>query len=220
MPLKATSELSPQACKSTDSTNAILRAAIELIAAEGAKASIMSIAQRSGFSHGLVMARFGSKAGLIRAVTREVQVRFQKRVAAGHGGAGGIAALKATVNAVFSDDQSDPIGGAFFVLLGEAVGPDKTIRKAFVKADQAYRTYIERMIMEAQSRAEIDKKVNPAALSALIVGMLRGVLFQTKVNPDGLDRKATRLETLALLERLRPVSAETAAPVKRRAARK
>ncbi len=199
MPAAQPSAVSKQSARAAESTEAILNAAIELVAAEGAKASIHAIAKRAGFSHGLVMARFGSKAGLIQAVTKQVQKRFLQRVTRDHQMPGGLASLNAAIRSFLAQASTDSASRAFYVLLGEALGSDREIRSAFVAADRAFRTYLERMIVEAQANGEIDAAVRPAVLAALIVGMLRGLALQLRVNSDAFDREAVCVQAIQLV---------------------
>jgi AcrR family transcriptional regulator len=196
----------PQAERSAASTEAMLAAAIELIIEHGARVSLAAIGQRAGFSHGLVLARFGSKAQLIHKVTREVQNRFAANVAAATHNLTGFAALEAAINVFFSETATKSAQGlAFYVLLGEAVGPDAEIREAFVAADKAFRAFIERMLIEAKS--EIDPAVDIGAVAALLVGMLRGVGMQARVNPNAIELERARCAAIDLARRLRAAPA-------------
>lgn len=199
MSFSTSARVNKQSARAAESTEAILTAAIELVATEGAKVSILAIAKRAGFSHGLVMARFGSKAGLIQTVTQSVQKRFLQRVTRDHKMPGGLVSLNSVISSFFAQTQADPASSAFYVLLGEALGTDPAVRSAFVAADKAFRSYIERMIVEGQLNAEISDAVCPVAASALIVGMLRGVAFQLRVNPSAFDREAAKAEALHLI---------------------
>jgi AcrR family transcriptional regulator len=193
-----------QAERSAASTEAMLSAAIELILDQGARVSMMAIGQRSGFSHGLVLARFGSKAGLIKAVTREVQHRFVEGVTSASQGAKGLTSLLGLVDAFFAAlGERSTIGRAFYVLLGESLGPDPHLRAAFVRADEAFRHYVQRMLEEAQATGEVDSSVSAPATAILLVGMLRGVAMQYCVNPAAFETDDVRAQARALVERLR-----------------
>lgn len=217
-----------QAERSAASTEAMLTAAIELILEHGARVTMAAIGHRSGFSHGLVMARFGSKAGLLNAVTREVQHQFVAKVTSASQGATGVDGLLGLVDAFFRRSANGAtVGNAFMALLGEALGPDPAIRHAFVGADEAFRRYVGRMLDEAKALGEIEATVSTHEMSALLVGMLRGVAMQVRVNPEAFDPDALRLEIRSLIERLRcsqapvtsrqgPVSSPVSKPSSRR----
>jgi len=63
--------------RSARSSKRLVQAATELIAKQGYSATtIAQIAQKAGYSHGLVSQRFGSKSELIRMLAREFQSYF------------------------------------------------------------------------------------------------------------------------------------------------
>ena len=75
-----------QSERSAASSRAMLDAAVELMVQKGSRASMMEVGRASGFSHGLVLARFGSKTGLVEAVIRHVQLGFTALVDRAQGG--------------------------------------------------------------------------------------------------------------------------------------
>lgn len=187
--------------QSAASTAAILNAAIELIIEQGGKVSMMAIGRRSGFSHGLVLARFGSKAGLIEAVLREAQRRFAEIVnTATVETKGGMAKLHCLIDAFCGSASTE--GNAFFVLLGESLGPDPRLRVAFIRADETFRRYVQVMLQKAQTLGEIDPSIGTHAMATLLVGMLRGVAIQYCVNPVAFEIEAIRAEAHAFVARL------------------
>lgn len=175
---------------------------MDLIVEGGTRTSMMSVGKRAQYSQTLIISRFRSKSGLIRAVTREVQYQFKQRIAAGLVSKCGLASIKAIIDAMFTMDENDVIGKAFYVLLGEALGADLDIREAFMEADKTYRNYVERMLRIAQANGEIDHNVSPSAIAVLLVGMFRGAVMQWRVNPDAFDREEVRREAHSLLDRL------------------
>ena len=193
-----------QAERSAASTEAMLNAAMELILEQGARVSMMAIGQRSGFSHGLVLARFGSKAGLLDAVAREAQRRFAKAAGAAMGEATGIAKLRCLID-VFLESPS-AVSKAFAILLGESLGPDPQLRAVFVRADEAFRHYVQIILHEARAIGEIDPSIDTQAMAILLVGMLRGVAMQYCVNPKAFEIKDIRTQAHAFLARLLEVT--------------
>ncbi len=193
-----------QAERSSASTEAMLNAAVELILDHGARVSMMAIGQKSGYSHGLVLARFGSKAGLIRAVTQRVQRSFTATIEAAVGEAKGLRRLLGLVDAFFaSTAQGSVAGRAFYVLLGEALGPDPELRAAYLRIDGLFRRFIEGILLEARDLGEIPATVDPTATAALLVGMLRGTGMQFRINDQAFDLSAVHAEARSFIERLR-----------------
>jgi AcrR family transcriptional regulator len=193
--------------RSSLSTEAMLTAAIELVIEHGASVSMMAIGRRAGFSHGLVMARFGSKAGLIRAVTEKVQSEFAAGVNEAIGDAKGFAGLLGVVNAFFAGRAAtSTAGAAFYVLLGESMRNDPELRDAFVRADESFRRFVGRFLRQARDDGELDPSVSIPAAAVLIVGMLRGAAMQGVLNPGVLEAEAVRRQALSFINSLRKIS--------------
>jgi AcrR family transcriptional regulator len=197
--------------RSSLSTEAMLNAAIELVIEHGASVSMMAIGRRSGFSHGLVMARFGSKAGLIRAVTEKVQSEFAAGVNKAIGDATGFAGLLGVVNAFFAARaETSTAAAAFYVLLGESMRNDPDLREAFVRADESFRRFVGRFLRQARDDGELDPSVSIPAAAVLIVGMLRGAAMQGVLNPEVLSADAVRRQALSFVNSLRRRSSRSA----------
>lgn len=170
------------------STAAILEAAVELIGERGSSVSLKDIGEHAGFSHGLVMSRFGSKAELLLEVTKSVQRQFSSDVGKAVGDKRGLGALTAITDSFFAGlARKSKAGGAFYVLLGEALGPQKDLRDIFSKADSTFRNFIAQFLRDAQHTGEIPTHVDIDATAALLVGMLRGSALQLKTNPRAFD---------------------------------
>lgn len=189
-----------QAERSAASSTAILNAAVELFFEEGTRASMSEIGRRSGFSHGLVMARFGSKDGLIVAVSHEIHRRFRVGVFALLEGKRGLGALHAFIDA-YCDSLIRNSGStnAFLVLLGEALSPNHLLREAFAALDHLVRDVVGAMIEEAKADGEICGKVSTEGTAILMFAMLRGLGVQARINPEAVDIDIARKTAHALL---------------------
>ena len=189
-----------QVDRSAASTAAMLDAAIELIIEQGANVSMMAIGQRSGFSHGLVLARFGSKAGLNEAIAREAQRRFAEAVDAATVDAKGVAKLHRLIDIFLQSGLTE--AKAFYVLLGAALGPDPQLRAAFTHADKLFRRYMQVHLQEAQAIGEVDPSIDTQAMATLLVGMLRGVAMQYCINPKAFEIEAVSAQAYDFVSRL------------------
>jgi AcrR family transcriptional regulator len=202
----------PQAQRSAASTEAMLSAAMNLVLEHGSKVSMMAIGQRSGFSHGLVLARFGSKGALIEAMAKEAQRRFAEGVNALSIKASGIAKLDLIIDAYFQPPSTE--AKAFYILLGESLGPDPHLHAAFAQTDDAFRRYIRKTLQEARENGEIDESIDVSAAAFLLVSMFRGAAIQYLVNPAALEMDAIRVHAHEFVARyLRPGSQSPAAPL-------
>lgn len=191
--------------RSTSSTEAMLDAAVKLFARVGSQASMKAIGQEAGFSHGLVLARFGSKAGLISEVSRRIHRHFRDEVDEAAQGSTGLASIRAIVEVFFKRIESgSDEDNAFMVLLAEAQGADKLLRKIYSRSDTGFRLLLETRLREASNRGELTDHVNPEAMAIVIVGMLRGISLQSRLNKDELDLGMAKSQVLLILDSLSP----------------
>src|SRR5215475_6488436 len=114
----------------------MLEAAVKLIERQGSsRTTLAEVGELSGYSYGLVSHRFGSKEGLVRAVTREAQANFARHEMGGREpstGLEGVLALAARyLRAAAAKNRN-----ALYVLIGEALGPVPEIRADMAAADQ------------------------------------------------------------------------------------
>ena len=182
-----------QAERSAASSAAILNAAVELFLEEGTRASMMEIGRRSGFSHGLVMSRFGSKDGLIAAVTYEIHRRFRAEIIEALEEKRGLAALERFIDAYCGSLLGNSLSTkAFFVLLGEALGPNMVVRHAMAELDTVFRDILSAMIEQGKADGHIRSDLPTTAVAVLLVGMLRGIGVQSRVHPGAVDIEACR----------------------------
>jgi len=178
----------------------MLDAAIELIIEHGVNVSMKAIGERAGFSHGLVLARFGSKAGLNEAVAREAQRRFAESVDASEIDAQGMAKLHRSIDIYFQARMT--LTRAFYVLLGASLGPDPQLRAAFAHADKLFRRNMQTTLQEALALGEIDPLIDPHAMATLLVGMLRGVAMQYCLDPKAFEMDAVAAQAHDFVARL------------------
>src|SRR6202161_1653543 len=198
----------PQAQRRELSDQRMIDAAFKLIERQGgSRTTLVEIGDLSGYSPGLVSHRFGAKAALVRAVTERLQHDFAKMLEPALAGLHGMEALVVTaetyLRAAASSDRN-----AMYVLIGEALGPLRGGRGGMAEADQKFRRSVQKLIEEGVPRGEIRRDVEPAAYSALFVGMLRGLVVQHLMKPRALDIDRVCRELVLSVERsLRPADA-------------
>ena len=181
----------------------MLDAATQLIADQGfTRTTIPQIAKKAGYSHGLVNQRFGSKSEMIQILANEFQGYFTfEQLAPAIEGRSGVDALVATIEAyIDAISQSGSLGRAYYELLGESVVLVPEIHEIFVGADVRLRALVEQTIRSAIESDEIPSDVDPPAIAALVVAILRGVSMQWVLNSDGLDLTAVKGEIRRLFE--------------------
>jgi len=184
----------------------MLDAAVNLFARFGSQASLKAIGEQAGFSHGLVLARFGSKAGLISEVSRRIHRHFRNEVDEAAQGSIGLASIRAIVDVFFKRIESgSDEDNAFMVLLAEAQGPDELLRKIYARSDAGFRLLLETRLKEAFDRGELIEHVSPEAMAIVIVGMLRGISLQLRLNGGELDLAAAKSQVFLILDRMSAV---------------
>ena len=186
----------------------MIDAAFKLIERQGgSRTTLVEIGDLSGYSHGLVSHRFGSKAALVRAVTERLQHDFAKMLEPALAGLHGMEALVVTAETYLrSAAASDR--NAMYVLIGEALGPLREIRGEMAEADHKFRKSVQKLIEDGMKTGEIRRDVDPAAYSALFVGTLRGLVVQHLMKPRAFDIDQVCRELILSIERtLRPADA-------------
>jgi AcrR family transcriptional regulator len=186
------------------STARLLQAAAQLIAEKGyERTSLIEIAAQSGYSHGLVTLRFGSKEGLLRALfdrmtadwtVREVRPAIVGRV--------GLDAIRSLLDVTRAAVRRNPTNvKALYALMFEAVlGVDvleERVRAFHESQRIMYRDILTKGIEAGEVRADTD--VDEAA--SLIISLIRGAGYQWLLEPDydldhGLAVVATTLDRL------------------------
>ena len=172
---------------------AMLSAAMRLIAERGYRGtSLAAIGELSGYSRGLVTARFGSKAGLLSALVKGMLWSW-KHSARDRGTTrpSGLDALHALLDNHRRALEADRGMRTFYALLFEAVGPTPDLRPQFSELDQEFRSRIERSLNEGIASGLIRSDVDVQAQATLILSALRGIGFQWLLDPAGFPVAAT-----------------------------
>lgn len=182
----------------------LLEAAEELISAKGSsRTTLAEIGERAGYSRGLANQRFGSKRDLVAHLTRDIQKRvLEKTILPALEGETGLGALLALVHVYVGGlEQAGQTVRAFYVLMGESIGPVPEIRETLALANREFRAFVEREIKRGIEAGEIRPDVEASAQTGLLVGSLRGIAMQWLVDPDSLDLDGLRRELRQSLER-------------------
>ena len=179
----------------------MLDAAVALIARQGSSATTLSeIGERSGYTHGLVSHRFGSKGELVRALIHKLQSDFMKSIEPSIKGTKGLKALKLMCESYLqAATQKERL--AMYALIGEALGPIPEIRPDLAKADENFRRGIAARIDEGVRSGELRSGIDSRTQSALIVATLRGLVIQRQLNPAAFDVDVVARDMTRNLER-------------------
>ena len=188
--------------RSERSSKRLLEAATELIAEQGYSAtSIAQIAQKAGYSHGLVSQRFGSKSDLIRMLAREFQSYFAiDRLEPALRERSGLDALIVIVETYVDAVAGGTLGRAYYELFGESIVLVPEIHDIFVKADRNFRELLMKTIRSAIALGEISANVNVRALASVVLSIIRGTSMQWLLDGGSLDLPAINAEVRRVFE--------------------
>jgi len=179
-----------QAERTERSTDALLRAAAELIA-EGGMAAITfaAVAERAGYSRGLVTARFGSKEGLVEAMIRRVWGRLRYlRVLPGIEDRPGLDSVLVLVAGIRDQAATDSVEmRALIALMFEAVSDNGALRSRFVRFHDAMRDDLAAALRKGIKDGSVRPELDPEREATMIVGILRGTSYQWLLDPERFD---------------------------------
>jgi len=190
--------------RSERSSKRLLEAATQLIADQGYSAtSIAQIAQKAGYSHGLVSQRFGSKSDLIRMLAREFQSyfaidRLEPALKERRGLDALIVVIETYLDAVAG---SGTLGRAYYELFGESIVLVPEIHETFVQADRNFRDLLTKTIGSAVGLGEVPAEVNVPALASVVLAIVRGISMQWLLDVTSLDLTAIKGEVRRAFER-------------------
>jgi AcrR family transcriptional regulator len=181
----------------------LLEAATQLIADQGYSAtSIAQIAQKAGYSHGLVSQRFGSKSDLIRMLAREFQSyfaidRLEPALREKSGLETLIVMIETYLDAVAG---SGTLGRAYYELFGESIVLVPEIHDTFVQADRNFRDLLTKTIRSAIRVGRIPPEVDIPALASVVLSIVRGTSMQWLLDSASLDLSAIKAEVRRIFE--------------------
>jgi AcrR family transcriptional regulator len=202
--------------RSERSSKRLLEAATQLIAERGySGTSIAQIAQKAGYSHGLVSQRFGSKSDLIRMLAREFQNYFAiDRLEPALKQTSGLDALIVMIETYLDAVAgSGTLGRAYYELFGESIVLVPEIHETFVQADRNFRDLLMKTIRTAIREGEIPPEVDVRALASVVLSIVRGTSMQWLLDGGSLDLPAIKAEVRRVFE-LAFARTESAAPPK------
>jgi len=172
----------------------LLEAATRLFARRGVdRTPLADISRHAGYSPRLITHHFGSKAELADHLVRRNLHGFLFVAEASDGGHE-LDALVAAVDAYFVwANRNEERARAYFVLCSSGLTEDAELRSLFAGIDATFRTGIQTIVRAGQRSQTIRSDVDPEGAATMLVGMLRGIVSQFLVNPDGVDLEAAHM---------------------------
>lgn len=171
-----------------ESDHRMLSAALRLIAERGYRGtSLAAIGEAAGYSRGLVHERFGSKQGLLWALTKQI-LRVWNQESRSHGqertGLDALCDMLDNHRRAIEDDRGIR---SFYALMFEAIGPTPDLQPEFRRLHVRFRADIEKLLRDGIKAGEIRADVDPKAQAALLLATQRGIGFQWLLDPKAFD---------------------------------
>jgi AcrR family transcriptional regulator len=185
--------------RSAEADEAILRAALELLAADGYRALTMEkVRERSGVGKATIYRRYGSKEELVRAaiVHLNAEVPLPEDTGSIQGD------FAATAQVVLRGAATSGALALMPRLLAEVVGDPEMHALFYAHLVEPRRRVVREIIGRAKARGEVREDVDVALATDLMVGPFIYRLIMAGGDPAGIGDPVQVLDTL--LDGLRP----------------
>ncbi|MBW4715540.1 TetR/AcrR family transcriptional regulator [Saccharothrix obliqua] len=171
----------------------LLAAAAAVIGRRGPGFTVAEVAAEAGASVGTVAQRFGSKNGLLQALTRQETTHIEHRMRAAAEGLEPFAGLRAALLTWFAD-LTDPVeAGNHLAQLGvDLIDPD--LRALLADLHEA----TGRVVLDLVRRAPLPRAPGPERAARVLTSLLFGVSMDWSVRPRGelADRLAQDVDAV------------------------
>ena len=181
----------------------LLATARELVARRGwAGTTLAEVGEAAGYSRGLAGHYFGSKTGLLRAITQQINNTLMEELEKAPPGEAGLEAVLSFISVYLG--RRDPTWTntrTLLLLMTEALleGSENADQMVIFNASMFH--YLEKNIRIGIEKGEIDKSVSPPLGAEFVVGMLRGMMLQRLVRGGDVGALAMRKHLVAMVRR-------------------
>ena len=180
----------------------LLDAALAIVARTGTvRLTLAEVGEAAGYSRGLPAHRFGSKAGLLRALVAHIHERFQAQLQAAPARQPGLDAIRGNISVYYGrTDRAWTTTRALLVMMTEGFMEGAGLKKDMAAYNRAALKFFETHIRTGIENGEIRADADPATDAVLILGALRGVMLQWFLD-DGTSLARLRDRLLAIVDR-------------------
>jgi AcrR family transcriptional regulator len=192
-----------QAERTDEARTALVDAAIELIAERGlAGVTLSDVGARAGYSRGLAVYHFGSKAGLIVTVfdhLRDIGMRAIQRF--GDSPKAGEDAVIAILEAISTAARSSPAlyRATTAMLIDGSMATDEAVRQHTRTADEM----TEKIFLDAvEGLATTHPQIDRTALARALINAVYGVQMRAFLHGERIDLKAEFDAIIAMVRQL------------------
>jgi len=191
-----------QAERKAQSDARMVLAATELFAEQGCvRTTLQEVGARAGYTGGLVSKRFGSKAGLVKAVLDDIYERFRADALEQMRPSLTVRGQIETYVRVFlgriTRARSDVI--ALYVVLGESVTAAPELRDHVAGFTEHTVRSLAHLIEDGIARHELRADLDSARAATVLLAVLRGVTFDRLARPEAVVPEDLVEEVLHLI---------------------
>lgn len=192
-----------QAERREEAERRLLDAALLVVARRGSvRMTLAEVGEAAGYSRGLAAHRFGSKAGLLRALAGHIGELFRLQREAGPARAPGLDALRGIVSVYFGrTDQSWTTTRALLVMMTEGFMEGSELRENVMAYNRSALSFFEHHIRIGIESGEIAADADPKTTAVILLGALRGVMLQW-LSDNEIDLMRVRDRMLAIVDRM------------------
>lgn len=181
----------------------LLATARELVARRGwAGTTLAEVGEAAGYSRGLAGHYFGSKTGLLRAITLQINNTLMEELEKAPSPDAGLEAILSFISVYLG--RRDPTWTntrTLLLLLTEALLEGSENADQMVIFNASMFQYLEKNIRIGIEKGEIDKSVSAPLGAEFVVGTLRGMMLQRLVRGGDIGALAMRKHLVAMVRR-------------------
>lgn len=181
----------------------MLDAALEIVARRGSeRLTLAEVGVAAGYSRGLPAQRFGSKAGLLRALAVHIGERFHELREAAPARRPGLDSIRGAIRVYFGrTDANWTSTRALLVMMTEGLMEDAELREDVIAYNRSSLAFFEQQLRIGVDAGELPPDIEPQASAVILLGALRGVMLQA-LSDDAIDLKRVRDRLLAIVDRM------------------
>ena len=147
--------------------------------------TLAEVGEVAGYSRGLPAHRFGSKAGLLRALAAHIGERFREQREAGPPSRPGLDSIRRSISVYFSrTDQSWTSTRALLVMMTEGFMEGSELRENMMAYNRSALSFFEQHIRLGVASGEIPPDTDPKVTAVILLGAMRGVMLQRLSDPE------------------------------------
>jgi AcrR family transcriptional regulator len=175
-----------QAARRAISEQRMVDAAVELITEVGISgATLRAVGERAGYSRGLVTYQYGSKIGLMHAVTKALSSAWLTRLQAAVDSRSALEGLCGAIDAHYHFIHEMPYQFRTLSILAFAsIDPGSGIQSRVSEVQAKQRHAVAGWVRQGQADAVIRDDVHPERFAEQFLATISGIGLQWMVNPD------------------------------------